>query len=64
MRKDGKGWWKRMKLCTHNDSAALYPAGKAAWHQMRLHEADTDMVAYQEIRLQGKDNVVCAQMYN
>ena len=23
---------------------------------MRLHEADPDMVAYQEIRLQGKDN--------
>ena len=31
---------------------------------MRLHEADPDVVAYQEIRLQGKDNVVCTQMYD
>ena len=31
---------------------------------MRLHEADPDVVAYQEIRLKGKDNVVCAQMYD
>ena len=31
---------------------------------MKLHEADPDVVAYQEIRLQGKDNVVCAQTYD
>ena len=31
---------------------------------MKLHEADPDVVAYQEIKLQGKDNVVCAQMYD
>ena len=53
-----------MKLYTHNDPAALYRADKAAWQQMRLHEADPDVVAYQEIRLEGKDNVVCAQMYD
>ena len=53
-----------MKLYTHNDPAALYQADKAAWQQMRLHETDPDVVAYQEIRLQGKDNVVCAQMYD
>ena len=51
-----------MMLYTHNDPAALYRADKAAWQQMKLHEADPDVVAYQEIRLQGKDNVVCAQM--
>ena len=64
MRKEGEGRWHRMKLYTHNDPAALYWANKAAWQQMRLHEADPDVVAYQEIRLQGKDNVVCAQMYD
>ena len=53
-----------MKLNTHNDPAALYRADKAAWQQMKLHETDPDAVAYQEIRLQGKDNVVCAQMYD
>ena len=53
-----------MKLYTHNDPVALYRADKAAWQQMKLHEADPDVVAYQEIRLQGKDNVVCAQMYD
>ena len=31
---------------------------------MRLHEADPDLVAYQEIRLKGKDKVVCPQMYD
>ena len=31
---------------------------------MRLHEADPNVVAYQEIRLEGKENVVCAQMYD
>ena len=31
---------------------------------MRLHEADPDVVAYQEIRLKGNYNVVCAQMYD
>ena len=31
---------------------------------MRLHEADPDVVAYQEIRLKGKDNIVRAQMYD
>ena len=31
---------------------------------MRLHEADPDVVAYERIRLKGKDNVVCAQMYD
>ena len=51
-----------MKLYTRNDPAALYRADKAAWQQMWLHEADPDVVAYQEIRLKGKDNVMCAQM--
>ena len=64
LREDGEGGWQRMKLYTHNDPAALYRADKAAWQQMRLHEADPDVVAYQEIRLKGKDNVVCAQMYD
>ena len=64
LRVDGEGRWQRMKLYTHNDPAALYRADKAAWQQMKLHEADPDVVAYQEIRLKGKDNVVCAQMYN
>ena len=64
VREDGEGRWQRMKLYTHNDPAALYRAGKVAWQQMRLHEADPDIVAYQEIRLKGKDNVVCAQMYD
>ena len=31
---------------------------------MRLHEADPDVVAYQEIWLKGRDNVQCAQMYD
>ena len=61
---DGEGRWQRMKLYTHNDPAALYPVDKAAWQPMKLHEADPDVLAYQEIRLQGKDNVVCAQMYD
>ena len=61
---DGEGRWQRMKLYTHNDPAALYRADKAARQQMKLHEADPDVVAYQEIRLKGKDNVVCAQMYD
>ena len=64
VRTDGEGRWRRMKVYTHNDRAALYRADKAAWQQMSLHEADPDVVAYQEIRLQGKDNVVCAQMYD
>ena len=64
LRVDGEGRWQRMKLYSHNDPAALYRADKAAWQQMKLHEADPDVVAYQEIRLQGKDNVVCAQMYD
>ena len=53
-----------MKLYTHNAPAAFYRADKAAWQQMRLHEADPDVVGYQEIRLQGKDNVVRMQMYD
>ena len=53
-----------MKLYTQNDPAALYRADKAAWQQMKLHEADPDVMTYQEIRLQGKDNVVCTQMYS
>ena len=64
LRVDGERRWKRMKLYTHNYPAALYRADKAAWQQMKLHEADPDVVAYQEIRLQGKDNVVCAHMYD
>ena len=64
LRVDGEGRWQRMKLYTHTDPAALYRVDKAAWQQMKLHEADPDVVAYQEIRLQGKDNVVCAQMYD
>ena len=64
VREDWEGRWQHMKLYTHNDPAALYRADKAAWQQMRLHVADPDMVAYQEIQLEGKDNVVCAQMYD
>ena len=64
LRVDGEGRWQRMKLYTHNDPATLYRADKAAWQQMKLHEADPDIMAYQEIRLQGKNNVVCAQMYD
>ena len=56
LRVDGEGRWQRMKLYTHNDQAALYRADKAAWQQMKLHKADPDVLAYQEIRLQGKDN--------
>ena len=61
VRVDGEGSWQRMKSYIHNDPAALYRADKAAWQQMRLHEADPDVVAYQEIRLKKKDNVMCAQ---
>ena len=64
VRVDAEGRWQHMKLYTHNDPAALYRADKAVWQQMRLHEADPDVVAYQEIQLEGKDNVVCAQMYD
>ena len=53
-----------VKSYSRNDPAALYRADKAAWQQMRLQEADLDVVAYQEIRLKAKDNVVCAQMYD
>ena len=45
LRVDWEGRWQRMKLCTHNDPAALYRADKAAWQQMKLHEADPDVVA-------------------
>ena len=41
---DGEGTWQRMKLYTHYDPAALYRAEKAAWQQMKLHEADPDAV--------------------
>ena len=64
LRLDGEARWQRMKLNTHNEPAALYGADKAAWEQMRLQEADPDVVAYQEIRLDGKDKVVCAQMWD
>ena len=64
LRVDGEGRWQHMKLYTHNDPAALYRADKAALQQMKLHEADPDVVSYKEIRLQGKDNVVCVQMYD
>ena len=64
LRRDGEGRWQHIKLYTHNDPAALYRADKAAWQQMKLHEADRDVLAYEEIRLKGKDNVVCAQMYH
>ena len=64
VREDREGRWQPMKLYTQNDPAALFRADKAGWPQMRLHEADPEVVAYQEIRLKGKDNVVCAQMYD
>ena len=64
VREDREGRWQRMKLYTHNDPAALYRADKAAWQQIRLQEADPEVVAYQEIRLKGKDNAVYAQMYD
>ena len=53
-----------MMLYAHNDPVALYSVDKAAWKQMRLHEAHLDVATYQEIRLQGKDNVLCAQIYD
>ena len=62
--KDEEGRWQHIKLYTHNDPAALYRAEKAALQQMRLHKENPDMVAYQDIRLQGEDNVVCTQMYD
>ena len=64
LRVDGEGRGQRMELYTHNDPAALYRADKAAWQQMRLHEADPDVVAHQDIKLKGNDNVVCTQMYD
>ena len=64
VQKDGERRWQRMKLYTHNDPAALYRADKTAGQQMRLHEGNPDVVAYQEIRLQERDNVVCTQMYD
>ena len=45
VRVDGEGRWQRLNLYTHNDPAALYRADKAAWQQIRLHEADPDVVA-------------------
>ena len=53
-----------MKLYTRSYPGALYRADKAAWQQMRVHEEDPDVVAYQQIRLKAKDNVVSAQMYD
>ena len=64
VRKDGEGRLHRMKLYTHNGPAALYRADKAGWQQLRLHEANPDVVAYQEIQLRGKDNILCTQMYD
>ena len=46
VRKDGKGRSQRMKLYSHNDSAALYRADKAEWQQMRVDKADADVAAY------------------
>ena len=54
LRVNGEGRWQRMELYSHNDPAALYRADKAAWQQMRLHEADPDVVAYQEIKVEGE----------
>ena len=51
-----------MKLYTHNNTVALYRADKSLWQGMRQQEADPDVAAYQEIRLQGNDNVVCTQI--
>ena len=53
-----------MMLYIHHDPAALYRANKVAWLQMSLHEADPDVAAYQEMRLQGKDNVICNKLYD
>ena len=61
VREDREGRWQRMKLYTQNDPAALYRADKAASQQMRLYEADPDVVAYQETVKAG-DNVVCARI--
>ena len=53
-----------MKLYIQNHPVALYRADKAAWQQIRVHEADQDVPVYQEIQLQWKDNVVRPQMYH
>ena len=53
-----------MALYSHNDPAALYWADKVARQQMRLQDAGPDVAAYQEIRLQEKDNIMCPQAYN
>ena len=45
LRVDGEGRWQRVKLYTFHDPAALYRADKAAWQQMKLYEADPDVVA-------------------
>ena len=51
-----------MKLYTRNHPVTLYRADKAAWQQIRVDDAHPDPAAYQGIRLQWMDNVVCAQM--
>ena len=56
LRVDGEGRWQLVKLYTHNDPAALYRADKAAWQQMKLHEVDPDVVAYQCSRPEHNTN--------
>ena len=46
VRRDGEARWQHMTLYTHNGPAALYQGDKAAWQQMRLHEADADVAVY------------------
>ena len=53
-----------MTFSSNHDPAELYQVDKAAWQQMRKHESNPDVAAYQQILLQGKDNVVCTQMYD
>ena len=48
-------------MYANNDPAALYRADTAPRQRMRLHEADSDVAVYQEIRLQGRDDTMsCA----
>ena len=64
VRNDGHERWQRKRLYIHNNPAALFQAHTEVLHQIRLHKANLDVAAYQEIWLQEEDNVVCTQMYD
>ena len=59
IRRGGERRWQHSALRTENDPAALYWAAEASRQQMLLWKADPIVAAYQEIHLQGKDNVLC-----